>query len=77
MIMVLSCFDLVAVVANQPEVLVYAIYWLWDENDLYFEKKYYLHVAGVFHLFSPQVLFVMSIKRYLGAYYPIYFITHQ
>ena len=71
MIMVLSCFDLVAVVSNQPAILFYVISWLCDEYDSHLEKRYYLYISGEFHIFSPHLL-VMNIERYLGAYYPIF-----
>ena len=70
--MVLSCFDLVAVVSNQPAILFYLISWLGDKYDSHLEKRYYLYISGEFHIFSPHVLLVMNIERYLGAYYPIF-----
>ena len=71
MIMLLSCFDLVAVLTNHPGILVYLISWLREDYDLLPKMMLYLHMFGVFLGFSVRVLLVMSIERYLGAYYPI------
>ena len=72
MIMLMSCFDLVAVVTNHPEILAYLISWLREDYDLLPKMMLYLHMSGVFLGFSVRVLLVMSIERYLGAYYPIF-----
>ena len=72
MIMVLSCFDLVAVVTNHSGMLLYLISWLREELDLLSKMKISLHISAVFLVFSFLALFVMSIERYLGAYYPIF-----
>ena len=75
MIMVLSCFDLVSVVTNHSGMLLYLISWLREELDLLSKMKISLHISAVFLVFSFLALFVMSIERYLGAYYPIYYRT--
>ena len=72
MIMVLSCFDLVAVVTIYPVILLCLSSWLREDYDLLRKMKRYLHVSDVFLGFSFLALLVMSIERYLGAYYPIY-----
>ena len=72
MIMVLSCFDFVTVVTNQPGILLYLIFWLREDYDLLPKMSIYLHFSDVFFGFSFLTLLVMSIERYLGAYYPIF-----
>ena len=72
MIMVLSCFDLVTVTTNHPGVLLYLISWLMGDYDLLLTMGIYLKYSIVFCVFSVLALLVMSIERYLGAYYPIF-----
>ena len=72
MIIVLSCFDLVSVVTNHSGILVYLISWLRQDYDLLPKMALYLHISGVSIAFSFHILLVMSIERYLGAYYPIF-----
>ena len=72
MIMVLSCVDLIAVVASHPAILIFVISWLIDDHDLLLKLWFYLHFTDVIIGFSFCVLLVMSIERYLGAYYPIF-----
>ena len=72
MIMLLSCFDLVAVVTNYPVLLLYLISWLAEDYDLLPKRKVYLYFGQVFLAFSMLVLLVMNIEQYLGAYYPIF-----
>ena len=72
MIMMLSCFDLVAVVTNHPGILVYLICWLREDYDSLPKIKIHLNISAVFLVFSFLALLVMSIERYLGAYYPIF-----
>ena len=72
MITVLSCFDLVAVVTNEPGILLFLISWLREDYDLLPTWKMYLDFVVVFLGFTFYALFVMSIERYLGAYYPIF-----
>ena len=71
MTMVLSCFDLVAVVTNHPGILLYLISWLRKDYDLQ-KTTIYLNISGVFLVLSLLALLVMNIERYLGAYYPIF-----
>ena len=72
MIMVLSCVDLIAVVASHPAILIFVISWLIDDHNLLLKLWFYLHFTDVILGFSFCVLLVMSIERYLGAYYPIF-----
>ena len=72
MIMLLSCFDLLAVVTNQPAILLYLISWLREDYDLLPTCWLYLDSVPVFFGFSLFALLLMSIERYLGAYYPIF-----
>ena len=72
MILVLSCFDLVSVVTNHPGILLYLIYWLREDYQLLQNITIYLQSASVSVAFSLFSLLVMSIERYLGAYYPIF-----
>ena len=74
MIMVLSCFDLVAVVTNHPAILLYLISWLREDYDLLTKMETYVGSLEAFLGFSmfAAALLVMNIERYLGAYYPIF-----
>ena len=72
MIMVLSCFDLIAVVTNHPRMLVLITFWLKEDYNFVRKTRIFPVIFGVFHYFSPLLLLVMSIERYLGAYYPIF-----
>ena len=72
MIMVLSCFDLVAVVTIYPGILLFLIAWLREDYDLLRKMNIYLNISPIFLVFSLFVLLVMNIERYLGAYYPIF-----
>ena len=75
MIIVLSCFDLIAVVANHPAIMLFVISWLMDDHDLLIKLWFYLHFTDVIIGFSFCVLLVMSIEGYLGAYYPFFHCT--
>ena len=72
MIMVLSCFDLVSVIVGYPGILLSLIYWLKEDYDFLLKIMIYADVASIFIGFSLLVLLVMSIERYLGAYYPFF-----
>ena len=72
MIMVLSCVDLIAVVTNYPGLLLLLIIWLREDYDLLPTWTRYLDFVRAFLGFSFCALLVMSIERYLGAYYPIF-----
>ena len=72
MIMVLSCSDLVAVVTINPGMLLYPISWLKDDHYFLPATTVYVLSSSVFLSFSFCALLVMSIERYLGAYYPFF-----
>ena len=72
MIIVLSTFDLVSVVTNYPGILLHLISSLREDYDSLATCTTYLDFANVFMAFPFYVLIVMSIERYLGAYYPIF-----
>ena len=73
MIMVLSCFDLVAVVTNYPGILLFLIAWLREDYDLFVKIiPIYMNISAIFLVFSLLALLVMNVERYLGAYYPIF-----
>ena len=72
MIMVLSCFDLASVVTNNCFTLLYLILWLREDYGLLLNWTVYMNFVTLFYVFSFFALLVMSIERYLGAYYPIF-----
>ena len=72
MIMVLSCFDLVVVVTSHPGLLFCLIFWLREDYDMLSSWIMYIDLLKVLIGFSFCALVVMSIERYLGAYYPIF-----
>ena len=72
MIMVLSCFDFLVVITNYPILFLRLILWSTRKYDLLAKVQIYEHFATLFIGFSVLVLLVMSIERYLGAYYPIF-----
>ena len=72
-IMVLSFFDLFAVLTNNLGLLIYLIYWLREDYDLLPIWKMYLDFVSIFAGLSFLTLHIMSIERYLGAYHPIFY----
>ena len=72
MIMVLSFFDFLVVITNHPLLIVRLVLWLKERNDLLAMVQIYEHISNVFIGFSVMALLVMSIERYLGAYYPFF-----
>ena len=72
MIMVLSCFDLASVVTNNSATLLYLILWLREDYGLLLNWTVYMNFVTLLYVFSFFALLVMSIERYLGAYYPIF-----
>ena len=72
MIMVLSCFDLVAVIIFYPGLLLHIILSFKQDYDLLRKLMIYFHVSGAFLGFPLLALLVMSTERYLGAYYPVF-----
>ena len=73
--MVLSCFDLLTVVTNNPALLIFLMSSLMEDYNLLPMLATYVHVSGVFLAFPFFTLLVMSIERYLGVYYPIFHYT--
>jgi hypothetical protein len=72
MIMVLSFFDFLVVITNHPIVILRLVWWLKEKNDLFAMLQIYEHFSKWFIGFSILALLVMSIERYLGAYYPFF-----
>ena len=72
LMLVLSCFDLLAVVTNQAGTLLYLIFWLKEDYHLLLKMAIFLHFCDAFFGLSFCVLLVMCIERYLGAYYPFF-----
>ncbi len=72
MILVLSCFDFLAVITNHPVTVVYLVVWLTENYALLSKVDIYARIASVFVGFSFYSLLVMNIERYLGTYYPIF-----
>ena len=72
MIMVLSCLDLVSVLTIYPGILLYLTSWLREDYDFLRKMAIYLNFVYGLLGFSAFALLVMSIERYLGAYYPIF-----
>ena len=72
-IMLLSCFDLVAVLANNPAMALLALLCLAGSTDVHLSRLYICSgVSNMFQAFSILALLVMSFERYLAAYYPIF-----
>ena len=72
MILVLSCFDFLAVITNHPPIVVYLVAWLTENYVLLTKLGIYMYLANTFLGFSFLALLVMNIERYLGTYYPIF-----
>ncbi len=73
MIMVLSCFDLLACLTSNPLVVLTTMLALTGKLDVYPSwLDISLNLSSLFFCFSLVALLVMSIDRYLGTYYPIF-----
>ena len=72
MIMVLSCCDLLSVVAYSSGFILSLTIRLTENNDLYTKAKIYVPVIELCGRLSMLTVMVMSIERYFGAYYPIF-----
>ena len=72
MIMVLSFCDFLVVITYHPVMILRLVWWLQGKNDLLATSLIFLHISDIFTGFSIMVLLVMSIERYLGAYYPFF-----
>ncbi len=72
MIMVLSCFDFLVVMTGHP-LLILRLFWSTEKYDLLaMVQTMFGHLLNLFIGFSIITLLVMSIERYLGAYYPFF-----
>jgi hypothetical protein len=71
MVMVLPCFDFLAVTANHPAFVLYVVFWLTQDYDLLHKMATYAHFATMFLWFSFFALLVMNFERYMAVYYPI------
>ena len=71
-IMILSCFDLLAVVTNHPLLVVQLVLWLNERHDLSEKMKVYLRWANVFSGYSLYAVLIMNIERYLSVSYPVF-----
>ena len=72
MIMVLSVSDFFVVITNYPTLILRLVGWLKEKNSLLDIELIYDNISNVFIGFSMMALLVMSIERYLGAYYPFF-----
>ncbi len=72
MIMVLSCFDFLVVITNHPLLMLRLVLWSTEKYDLLARIHIYDHFSNLFIGFSITALLVISIERYLGAYYPFF-----
>ena len=72
MTMVLSCVDVVAIIANHPLLATYAIVFLTEKYDLLPAFNIYGRISSMFFAFSLLTLLVMSFDRYLSTAYPIF-----
>ena len=72
MIMVLSCFDLLAVLMNHPIQAIFSVVWLTENYEVLSKLKIYMDISKFFLGCSIIVLLVMSFERYLSAAYPIF-----
>ena len=71
-IMVLSIFDFLVVITNYPILIPRMVLLLKEKNDVAATLRMYGHFSDVFIGFSVMALLVMSIERYVGAYYPFF-----
>ena len=73
MIMVLSCCDLLAVLANSPFLALVTMLWLTGKLDVNARWAYIsLTSTSSFFAFSLFALLVMNFDRYLATSYPIF-----
>ena len=73
MIMVLSCFDLLAVSVNNPRLAVLTMLWLTEKLDVYRSWMVISNTVTSLSLgFSLLALLVMNFDRYLATSYPIF-----
>ena len=72
MTMVVSVSDFFVVITNYPTLILRLVWWLKQENSLLNIELIYDHISNAFISVSMMALLVMSIERYIGAYYPFF-----
>ena len=73
MIMVLSCCDVLVVVANHPLTVFASMLWLTGNLDVIPEWMYIsLSLTSTLVAFSLLALLVMNFDRYLATYHPFF-----
>lgn len=72
MIMLLSCFDLLAVITNHPIQAIYSLAWYTENYEILSKLRIYMDFSKMFLGFSLLALLVMSFERYLSSAYPLY-----
>ena len=72
MLMVLSCFDLAAVITNHLQLLIYSIIWMTEEYEILHRAYVYLDSTDMFLGFSLLALLVMNLDRYIAMTYPLF-----
>ena len=72
MIMVLSFCDFLVVITNHPLQILRLVWWLQGKSDLLAMLQIYVQYSDILIGFSIMAVLVMSIERYLGAYYPFF-----
>jgi hypothetical protein len=72
MLMVLSCFDIAAVITNHPMLLIYSIVWMTEEREILRRLYAYVDFTDIFLGFSLLALLVMNLDRYLATAYPLF-----
>ena len=72
MIMLLSCFDLMAVLINHPLQTIYLAVWIREKYDMLSTIAKYFRPANILIGFSLFTLMTMSVERYLAAAYPVF-----
>ena len=73
MLMVLSCFDLAAVITNHPLLVIYSIIWMSNKEQEILHRVYaYLDTTDMFLGFSLLALLVMNLDRYVAMTYPLF-----
>lgn len=71
-LMVLSCFDIIAVLTNHPMLLIYSIIWISEDNEGLHKLYAYVDYTDIFLGFSLLALLVMNLDRYLATAYPLF-----
>jgi hypothetical protein len=68
MLMVLSCFDIVAIITNHPMLVIYSIVWMTEEYEVLHKLYAYVDITDIFLQFSLLALLVMNLDRYLAMH---------